>query len=139
MSRDRVCLTVPARPEYAKTVRMTASAIVSRTGMSYDEVDDVRIAAEEAFVYAVDHADDTAEIELRFDLTDEDLSIRVELGDAATLADEDGERRAAYATFILQSVCDRFEMCSDERGAHLTLVKSLPSNDDAAGPRDADD
>lgn len=139
MSTDRVCLTVPARPEYAKTVRMTASAIVSRTGMNYDEVDDVRIAAEEAFVYAVDHTESVGDIALEFDLSDETLSIRVGLGDAARIADEDGERRAAYATFILQSVCDRFEMCSDDRGAHLTLVKNLPTADAVAGPSDADD
>jgi len=138
MSTDRICLTVPARPEFAKTVRMTASALVSRTGMNYDEVDDVRIAAEEAFVYAVDHSDETTEIALEFDLSDESLSIRVSLDDASRVADEDGERRAAYATFILQSVCDRFEMSSDERGPHLTLVKALPPTDDASGCEDAD-
>jgi len=138
MSTDRISLTVPARPEFAKTVRMTASALVSRTGLNYDEVDDVRIAAEEAFVYAVDHSDVTTEITLEFDLSDESLSIRVSLDDASRVADEDGERRAAYATFILQSVCDRFEMSSDERGPHLTLVKTLPPIDDTSGCEDAD-
>jgi len=117
---------------------MTASALVSRTGLNYDEVDDVRIAAEEAFVYAVDHSDETTEITLEFDLSDESLSIRVSLDDASRVADEDGERRAAYATFILQSVCDRFEMSSDERGPHLTLVKALPPIDDTSGCEDAD-
>lgn len=138
MATDRISLTVPSRPEFAKTVRMTASALVSRTGMNYDEVDDVRIAAEEAFVYAVDHSDETTEITLEFELSGESLSIRVSLDDASRVADEDGERRAAYATFILQSVCDRFEMSSDERGPHLTLVKFLPLNSDASGCEDAD-
>jgi hypothetical protein len=50
--------TVPSRAEYAKAVRMTASALVSRMGATYDDLDDVRIAAEELFVYACDHADD---------------------------------------------------------------------------------
>lgn len=129
MSADRISLTVPARPEYAKTVRMTASALVSRTGLAYDEVDDVRIAAEEAFVYACDHTDGP-DIALTFTIDAEEFAIRVDLGDAARVSDEEGERRTAYATFILQSVCDRFVMASDERGAHLTVVKVLPESVD---------
>ena len=89
MGKDRVTLTVPARGEYARTVRMTAAELAARIGMSYDEVDDVRMAAEEAFVYAVDHADDTSEIELRFDLTEEDISIRVDRIDPALLIGRD--------------------------------------------------
>ncbi len=138
MSTDNIGLSVPARPEYAKTVRMTASALVSRSGMTYDEVDDVRMAAEEAFVYAVDHTDASDEIRLDFTLSEDSFVIRVGLGDASRVADEDGERRAAYATFILQSVCDRFEMSSDERGPHLTLVKNLPPVDDSVESEDAD-
>lgn len=138
MATDRVSLSVPARPEYAKTVRMTASALVSRTGMNYDEVDDVRMAAEEAFVYAVDHSDSCGQITLDFTVSETLLTIRVGLGDASRVADEDGERRAAYATFILQSVCDRFEMSTDERGPHLTVVKNLPGSEDVAEGEDAD-
>ena len=50
---DHVKLTVPARDEFARTVRMTAAALAGRMGMSLDDVDDVRIAVEEAFVFAV--------------------------------------------------------------------------------------
>ena len=68
MAVDRVTLSVPARSEYAKTVRMTASALVSRMGMNYDEVDDVRMAAEEAFVYAVDTLSEDATVTFEFGL-----------------------------------------------------------------------
>jgi serine/threonine-protein kinase RsbW len=50
MASDTVNLRVPAKGEYAKLVRMTAAALSSRMGMNYDQVDDVRMAAEEAFV-----------------------------------------------------------------------------------------
>lgn len=66
MSTERITLTVPARAEFAKTVRMTASALVGRTGMTYDEVDDVRMAAEEAFVYACDHNPESGTVMLEF-------------------------------------------------------------------------
>jgi len=126
MPNDQVTLTVPARAEYAKTVRMTASALVSRLGMTYDEVDDVRIAAEEAFVYAVDHADAQDSITLEFLVNDQVVEIKVGLSDGDRVTGEEAERRAAYATFILQSVCDRFELSSDATGPYLKAVKNVP-------------
>ncbi len=125
MSADRISLTVPACAEYAKTVRMTASALVARLGMTYDEVDDVRIAAEEAFVYAVDHAPESAEVGLVFTITADAFEIRVGLAPGSRVTDEDVERRAAYATFILQAVCDHFELSSDETGSYLKVIKSI--------------
>jgi serine/threonine-protein kinase RsbW len=125
MSNDRVTLTVPARGEYAKTVRMTASALVSRMGMSYDDVDDVRIAAEEAFVYAADSVAEGTDLTFVFELDETSIQIDVTLGAETDLDDEEVERRVGYATFILESVCDSFELSSDENGVQsLRLVKS---------------
>jgi len=124
MPQDRIRLTIPARSEYARTVRMTAAALVSRMGMSYDEVDDVRMAAEEAFVYAVDTLPDEAEVAITFELGDDAIDIEVLLGGIPDVSDEEVERRTSYATFILQSVCDKYEMTSDERGVQrLRLTK----------------
>ncbi len=132
MSRDRVTLTVPCRAEYAKTVRMTAAALVGRAGATYDDLDDVRIAAEEVFVYACDHADQDSELAMVFDLDDEGVDIQVRLEGAARSLDEDVERRTAYATFILQSVSDHFELSSDLDGSYLKVTKRfLQEPDDA--------
>lgn len=131
MAQDRITLTVPARGEYAKAVRMTAAALVSRMGMTYDEVDDVRIAAEEAFVYAADTLSEDEEVTIEFLVDDDAIEMIARLGDQTRFDDEDGERRAAYATFILQSVCDRFEMSSDEKGPCLRIVKSKGVDADA--------
>lgn len=123
MAEDRITLTVPAKGEYAKAVRMTAAALVSRMGMTYDEVDDVRIATEEAFVYAVDTLDETDQVTIDFLVSDDQIEIVTRLGNQAKFDSEDVERRSAYATFILQSVCDRFEMSSDQSGPCLKILK----------------
>lgn len=123
MGSECITLTVPARAEFAKTVRMTASALVGRTGMTYDEVDDVRMAAEEAFVYACDHNPDSGVVTLDFGLDSDGIELRIPLADSLRTADEESERRAAYATFILQSVTDTFEMSSDETGPFLRVTK----------------
>ena len=133
MSADRISLTIPSRAEYAKAVRMTASALVGRMGATYDDLDDVRIAAEELFVYACDHAEDDADISIEFLLEDEDVTMSVRLPRGTRATDEDAERRAAYATFILQSVCDHYELSSDLEGQYLKVRKHLAAElDDAA-------
>ena len=133
MERDIITLIVPATPKYARTVRVTASELASRSHLSYEGVDEVRIAAEELFVYASDCAD-SGEVCMVFDKGEDTLEIRVSVGDFVRDTGEEDERRATYATFILQAVCDRFEMYSDETGAHLKVVKNLP-----AEPEDAVD
>lgn len=120
---DRVTLTVPSRSEFARTVRMTASELATRMGMSYDDVEDVRLAAEEAFVYAADTTPDEDHVTIDFFVGDDELQLVVSLGAEAHFSDEEAERRASYATFILQSVCDTFELSSDEGGAHLRVKK----------------
>jgi len=129
MAIDRITLTVPARSEYAKTVRMTAAALVSRMGMNFDDVDDVRMAAEEAFVYAVDTLPEDAEVRFEFSVSDDELKIDVPLGSEDPSSDEEADRRAAYATFILESVCDSYGFESDEDGAHLRLTKRVGGAD----------
>jgi serine/threonine-protein kinase RsbW len=129
MPSDRISLSVPAKSEYAKTVRMTAAALVSRMDMNFDQVDDVRMAAEEAFVYAIDTLPEDAQVAFEFAVSDTELTIDVALGSENPSSDEEAERRAAYATFILESVCDSYEFATDEYGAHLRLVKRVGAGD----------
>jgi len=129
MAIDRITLTVPAKSEYAKTVRMTAAALVGRMGMNFDQVDDVRMAAEEAFVYAADTLPEDAEVRFEFSVSDDEIQIDVPLGSEDPSSDEEADRRAAYATFILESVCDSYGFETDEDGAHLRLTKRVGGAD----------
>jgi serine/threonine-protein kinase RsbW len=132
MPSDRITLTVPAKGEYARIVRMTAAAIVSRAGMSFDDVEDMRMAAEEAFVYAADTVAEGGALTFAFEVDDGAVSIEVGLGAETAMTDEEVERRASYATFILESVCDSFELASDQTGSpSLRLVKRIGIGDDA--------
>ena len=123
MHNETVTLIVPARSEYAKTVRMTAATLVSRTAMNYDEVEDVRMAADEAFVYAVETLDSDADVRFEFEVVGNLLTIDVSLGTGERTSTDEAERSATYATFILESVCDSFQFVSDDSGAHLRLTK----------------
>lgn len=43
-------MRVPARPDYARIVRVGAAAIGLRQGMSFAEIDDLRLAIDEAMI-----------------------------------------------------------------------------------------
>ena len=132
MARDRITLTVPARGEYAKTVRLTAAELASRRGMSYDEVDDVRIAAEEAFVYACDCVGEDEDVTFRFTMSEDALEITV-----GPMPDNRGVSPGVsegYAEFILRSVCDEFEITRADEGCVLTLCRraAVPAGEPGA-------
>lgn len=44
---DHIRLTVPARPEYVRLARLTASSLAARLGFTYDEIEDLRLAVDE--------------------------------------------------------------------------------------------
>jgi serine/threonine-protein kinase RsbW len=111
-------------------VRMTAAALAGRTNMSYDDVEDVRMAAEEAFVYATDTLPEDGDVRFEFTVDGDCVAIDVLLGAERADTDEEGERAASYAIFILESVCDEYEFVTDEDGAHLRLVKRAGSVND---------
>jgi len=124
MASDRITLTVPTRGEYAKTVRLTAAELASRLGMSYDEVDDVRIAAEEAFVYASQCIGEDGEATFTFLVSPDSLEIVAgPLRDARSVEEAPG----GYAEFILRSVCDEFEIERSDEGCSLRLCRRAGS------------
>ena len=47
-----ITLSLAADPSLARLVRMTAANVAALSSMSVDRVEDVRMAAEEAFIYA---------------------------------------------------------------------------------------
>lgn len=123
MAHDQITLTVPARGEYARTVRMTAAELGSRAAMTYDDIEDVRMAAEEAFVYAVDTLPEGADVRIVFTVAEDKLEIDVLLGTERASTSNEDERATAYASFILEAVCDEVGFASDDSGAHLHLLK----------------
>jgi serine/threonine-protein kinase RsbW len=119
---DKVALTVPARGEYARTVRMAAAELAARCGMNVDDVDDVRLAIEEAFVFACGRQ---AGGELTFEFAVEPGAIEMLVGPLAKPcpASIDGEAGERYARFILESVCDTYELVEADGSCYVRLVK----------------
>ena len=132
MSTDRVTLIVPAHSEFARTVRMTAAELASRLGMSYDEVDDVRLAAEEAFVYVCECVEPSSDI--RFAFTVGDGMLGIDVGPLETSGGPRGDAPAeTYAEFILRSICDEFSIEREAGRCTLHLVRRAGARAGDAG------
>ncbi|MHB1324279.1 MAG: ATP-binding protein [Coriobacteriia bacterium] len=121
MSKDRITLTVPARGDFARTVRMAAAELAARMGMSYEEVDDVRMAVEEAFVYACERMDEDRDVTFAFTVGNGELS--AEVGPLPACDAGEGAATGSYAEFILQSVCDEFSIDDDGETCILRMTR----------------
>ena len=116
-SAERIQLEVRCEPRLARLVRMTAANVAALSSMSVDRIEDIRMAAEEAFIYACTVEPDEA-IRIAFDVDAEHVSMDFELGEV-DLASVDGAPEAAYADLILTAVCDSY--AKDENPTRLLL------------------
>ncbi len=118
---DPIELTVATDPALARLVRMTAANAATLSSMSVDRVEDVRMAAEEAFIYACS-LEDCPKITIAFEVDDERVAMHVDLATTADTGQAD-EETAAYADLILASVCDSYEKLDDPLRLEL-LIKA---------------
>lgn len=117
---DQTVLEVPAQGDYARVVRMTAANLATLAGFGIEEVDDVRMAAEEAFIYAL--ATNPGErLHVSFAVAGPRLTMDFALG-GDWKADDPDEPALAYSALILQAMCDVYEI-TDDPGITLHLEK----------------
>ena len=119
-----VSLTVTADAGLARLVRMTAANVAMLSSMSVDRVEDIKMAAEEAFIYACGtSAGSELEISFTADAEHVDMTFTLEGVPAYAEATEE-DPTAAYADLIIGAVCDSYE----KRESPATLVMSLKAD-----------
>lgn len=97
---DEVLLRIPAQPEYGRIVRVGGAALGIRQGLSFAEIDELRLAIDEAVILLLDgsDADDDTELVTTFRFDDGRLEM---------------EMHASSATELRSDAVDRFdEVCS---------------------------
>ncbi|BCB87050.1 ATP-binding protein [Phytohabitans suffuscus] len=74
---DVVLLTVPADVGYLGVLRTATAGLAARLHFALDEIEDLRIAVDEACAMLLAIASRDAELECRFSVTDDALSVEV--------------------------------------------------------------
>lgn len=114
MASQTVRLSVPAEPAFARSVRMCASTLAVNCSMNVLDVEDVRMIAEEGFVYACATAPEG--VDVAFTLEPGSMAMDIALGDVDPADDQ-----IQLVETLLDAVCDEFTFSDD--GATLHLVK----------------
>lgn len=120
MADSIIRLSVPAEATYARSVRMMAANLAVLCSMSVDEVEDARMAAEEAFVYACATA--PASCEMTFNVTSNSLIMSFSLGEVVPSEDEQLAEQVSLAELLLSAVSDSYEISSDGTMLHVTKL-----------------
>ena len=122
---SEVVVSVPARPDYIHVLRSVVAAIAARADFTFDAIDDLRLAVDEAGAHLLSVAAPATSLTLRISLTDEG-AVEVIASTDAVVADsawppEGIERTLAWQ--ILSALADetRFERAGS--GPALRLRK----------------
>lgn len=111
--RDRVELSVPARPELMFLVRMTAAAVASRADFGYDQIEDLRLAIDELCL-AVSGEDPTeGRLQLLFKWSEDAIEV-------VGVYEPEQERRVVAAAQPASELSERIlDALVDEHGADI--------------------
>ena len=71
-------LRLPAGTDYGRVARVTAAALARRHGFSHREVEDLRLAIDEAIIALLDEGDPGAAMALAFAVEDQHVTVTVE-------------------------------------------------------------
>ena len=121
MDSKIVELKTPASAEFARSVRMLAANLAVVCGLSIDDVEDVRMAAEEGFVYACATEQDFCDI--LFAIDEAQIRMSFSLGPCRDVEDAYEEGSFDYAQLILGSVTDEYS--NDDGHTRLTVLKKM--------------
>ena len=116
MQQDTIRLSVPAEPAYARAVRMMAANLAVVADMGVDDVEDLRKAAEEGFVYSCATAPKACDVS--FSMGDGAFSMDFSLGER-DIEEAEPTEDLGLVELLLQAVCDECEVA----GGALHLVK----------------
>jgi serine/threonine-protein kinase RsbW len=124
-----VRVAVPARADMLHLLRSVAASVGARMSMPLDDVEELKIAVDEAATLILDRSGGTSG-SLELDLTDTDGSLRVELrvGPAASQKDADASDEELLASWPWRVISGMTEEASIERsetGITITFMKNV--------------
>ena len=119
---EEVRLTMPATPQLLRVARLTAAALASRLGFSFDEIEDVKIAVDELCFALVGSRGREGSLTITYRMGDRQLEISGE-GDFAIEGLDPGPAPSELSEQILAAVVDEHVLTRDGNAMRFRLVK----------------
>ncbi len=124
MSTDTIRMTIPAVLAYVRLPRVAIAGLATRSGFSYDEVEDLRLAVGEVCQVLLDGADREGTLEIAFAVSRGSMEVEVLASGPAGRNDGVGEKMAEQ---ILNATVGKVEI-SDE-GRRITFRKAASDDE----------
>jgi serine/threonine-protein kinase RsbW len=119
LDEPTVTLRVPPLADHVTLLRTVVSGIAARRDYTLEQVDDLRMAVEEAAVLLLRHGHGAA-LELLATIGDDALTVELstDMADPASVIDP-----SSFSWMILQALTDDLSASVDDSRARLTMVK----------------
>lgn len=143
---DVIELTLPARVEYISVARLLISGVANRLGLTYDEIEDIKLAVAEACTNAALHAyhgDEEGKICIQCKISADrivivvtdsgssfDLSRITELSPIDKMADIEDITEGGLGLYLIHTLMDEVEI-SEEAGIVVSMTKYLRRDEGA--------
>ena len=112
-------LSIPGSPDFLRLARLAAADAGSRAGLTFDEIEDLRIGVDE-LCHSVMRSDGGGVVELVFELHDDALVV----GGTGPPIEPGGESKPSeLSRTIVAAVVDEHELDRDDDALHFRLVK----------------
>ena len=118
----KVVVTIPARPEVVHILRSVAANVATRSDLTIDAIDDLRIAVDEAGAQLISAAPDAATLTMIADAEGSDVEIQLfTSGDVETWPPEGLERSLAWQ--VLNGLADEVSFGRTPQGPTVVIRK----------------
>lgn len=122
---DVVEVRVPADVAYVSTLRLTAAALAARCELTIDDIEDLRLAVDEACALLLPHATPGSTIDARFELAYGRLEVHVSI-----VSVEDAQiDRSGFAWTVLGALAAPVAVRQDD--GHITIALTKRREDAA--------
>jgi len=119
---DKVEMTLPAKKEYARFLRLAVAGIASRMNFNVDSLEDLKIGLEEAYLLAINNPDQEL-FNVMFEVHEDRLEVMVTGLGATDGLDEELSLKFGFS--ILNSVMDEVEWIKADGTKNLRMVKII--------------
>lgn len=120
-SEDLVELTIPADPAMVAVLRTVTATLASRRDFTIEEIDDLRIAVDEACALVLPHRVDGARLSASFGGSGETIVIQVRI---QPVADSTGIDQSGFAWLVLSALADQVSTQITTQFLSVTLAKT---------------
>ena len=121
MLADEISVRFPATPGYLYISRLNASAVGTEAGLDVEELQDLRLAVNEAVGWLVLDSDGDGHIELQLAASDGTVTIRGSRIHSGELPDREPD---ALVTAVLGATLDSYQVVAFGTGRRIEMQKS---------------